>query len=50
MIKNIIDTLASNDWYSISERVEIAKGKHSYPKSLKEAFNKIKRVAKWQEK
>ena len=50
MIKMIIDTLSSEKWYNVSERVEIAKGKHAYPKTLKDAINKIKRTYKWQGK
>ena len=50
MIKGIIDTLGASNWYNISNRVEIAKGKWAYPKTWKQAFNKIKRAYKWQEK
>jgi hypothetical protein len=50
MIKMIIDTLSSEKWYNVSERVEIAKGKHAYPKTFKDAINKIKRAYKWQGK
>jgi hypothetical protein len=50
MIKNIIDTLSISKWYNVSERVEIAKGKHAYPKTFKDAINKIKRAYKWQER
>tara|TARA_R110002050_G_C8746319_1_gene498511 strand:+ start:667 stop:813 length:147 start_codon:yes stop_codon:yes gene_type:complete len=28
MIKNIIDLLNTNDWYGVSENVDIAKGKY----------------------
>jgi hypothetical protein len=48
MIKQIIDTLSEQAWYSVSEKVEIAKGKYAYPKSFKQAINKIKRLYKWQ--
>lgn len=50
MIKGIIDTLSTEKWYSVSERVEIAKGKYAYPKTFKQAIEKIKRVFKWQKK
>ena len=50
MIKVIIDTLSTGKWYNVSERVEIAKGKYAYPKTFKQAIEKIKRVFKWQKK
>jgi hypothetical protein len=50
MIKVIIDTLSTEKWYNVSERVEIAKGKYAYPKTFKQAIEKIKRVFKWQKK
>jgi hypothetical protein len=50
MIKNIIDTLSAEKWYNVSERVEIVKGKYAYPKTFKQAIEKIKRVLKWQKK
>ena len=50
MIKNIIDTLSISKWYNVSERVEIAKGKNAYPKTLKDAINTINRTYKWQGK
>ena len=48
MIKVIIDTLSTEKWYNVSERIEIAKGKYAYPKTFKQAIEKIKRVFKWQ--
>ena len=48
MIKVIIDTLSVEKWYNVSERIEIAKGKYAYPKTFKQAIEKIKRVFKWQ--
>lgn len=50
MIKVIIDTLSVEKWYNVSERIEIAKGKYAYPKTFKQAIEKIKRVSKWQKK
>jgi len=50
MIKVIIDTLSTEKWYNVSERIEIAKGKYAYPKTFKQAIEKIKRVFKWQKK
>lgn len=44
MIKNIIDLLALHEYYGISERVEIAKGKYSIAYTWKDGFIKIKRL------
>lgn len=44
MVKNIITLLSSNDYYGVSERVEIAKGKYKIPYSFKDAWQKIKRL------
>jgi len=46
MIKNIIDLLAIDKHYNISENVEIAKGKYEYITSWKAAWIKIKRHLK----
>jgi hypothetical protein len=46
MIKNIIDLLAIDEHYNVSERVEIAKGKYEYITSWKRAWQKIKRHLK----
>jgi len=46
MIKNIIDLLAVNTHYGVSERVEIAKGKYEYITTWKAARIKIKRHLK----
>jgi hypothetical protein len=43
MIKNIIDLLNTSDWYVGDEDIDIAKGKHQAPKSLKEMKTSIKR-------
>lgn len=50
MIKRILDILTSDDWYNVSETIEIAKGKYAYPKTFKQAIHKIKRVSKWQKR
>jgi hypothetical protein len=47
MIKGIIDMLALNEYYGVSERVEIAKGKYEYITSWKRAWQKIKRNVLW---
>jgi len=46
MIKNIIDLLNTSEYYGVSERVDIAKGKHEIPKSWKDAWGKVKRHSK----
>jgi hypothetical protein len=46
MLKNIIDLLQLHTYEGVSDRIEIAKGKNSFPKSWKDVFNKIKRHAK----
>ena len=45
MIGQIITLLQADKWEGISENIEIAKGKHHTPQSLKDALIKIKR--KW---
>ncbi len=44
MIKNILDLLNSDNWYGISENVEIAKGKYSGIKDFKQMKEQIKRL------
>lgn len=48
MIKQIIDLLASSEFYGCSETIEIAKGKYKMPESWKEGKKQIKRSYKWQ--
>lgn len=43
MIKNVIELLALNEYYDVSEDIEIAKGKYEYISSWKRAWEKIKR-------
>ena len=47
MIKNTIDLLSQKDYYKVSERIDIAKGKYDYPTSLKSFFKWLKRNT-WQ--
>lgn len=49
MMKNILYLLNSNDFYTVSEDVDIAKGKYALPYSWKDAFSKIKRHSKRKE-
>ena len=46
MIQNILDLLNANDFYGVSENVEIAKGKYQMPIGWNDSFNKIKRHSK----
>lgn len=46
MIKVLIELLNSSDYYNVSERVEISKGKYQMPNGWKDSFNKIKRHSK----
>lgn len=39
----IIKLLQLDDFYGVSENIEIAKGKYKLPETLKEGYNKIKR-------
>ena len=48
MIANVIKLIQSNDWYDVSEEVEIAKGKYELTDTIKKAKRKIKR--RWQGK
>ena len=45
-IKNIIDTLLSNNYYGAGECTEIAKGKYEYSKGLKVNYRKVIRTLK----
>jgi hypothetical protein len=45
MIPKIIELLQSNDFYNVSETVEIAKGKYEKVETIKDAKQKFKR--KW---
>lgn len=42
-LKNIIELLASQDWYVDDEDIKIAKGKYQSPINWKEFKNAIKR-------
>lgn len=43
MIKNIIDLLALDEYYGVSERIDIAKGKYETPNTFKSFWKMIKR-------
>jgi len=50
MIANALNLLALNDWYGVSENVEIAKGKYEIADTIKKGINKVKRNRKWRQK
>ncbi|MEY4457269.1 MAG: hypothetical protein RLY15_1533 [Bacteroidota bacterium] len=43
MITNLIDLLQLQEFYGVSERVDIAKGKYEYPWTWKQGWKVIKR-------
>tara|TARA_A100001015_G_C14943854_1_gene693738 strand:- start:231 stop:377 length:147 start_codon:yes stop_codon:yes gene_type:complete len=43
MIKNIIDLLSLDDWYGVSENVDIAKGKYRAVRSWDDTKKQLKR-------
>jgi len=43
MITDIIDLLNTNDFYGVSQNIDIAKGRHAIPLTWKDAFKNIKR-------
>lgn len=46
MIKMIIDILKSNEFYAVSEEVDIAKGKYHIQYSVKDSYKQLKRILK----
>lgn len=46
MIQNILDLLNANQFYGVSENIEIAKGKYELPNGWKDSLHKIKRHRK----
>lgn len=43
MISQILNLLSTNDFYGVSENMEIAKGKYEIPQTWKDVWYKIKR-------
>ena len=43
MIAQILELLKMDDYYNVSEIVDIAKGKHEYTSSLKKIYKQKKR-------
>lgn len=50
MIARIIEIVGKDKYYNVSERVEIAKGKHEMITSWKQAVEQIKRMILWRKK
>ena len=46
----LVKLLNIDDFYNVSETIEIAKGKNKMPETWKEGFNQIKRLAQWHRK
>jgi hypothetical protein len=46
MIKSIIDLLNLDDFYGVSEKIDTAKGKYHYPRTISEAKRLLKRIWK----
>lgn len=44
MIKQIIELLNSNDWYGVSENIDIAKGKYKAVSNMAEVKQSLKRT------
>ena len=50
MIREIINILASDNFYNESEVIEIEKGRYKLPMTFKGMVKNIKRQVKWQSK
>ena len=46
----IFKLLQLDDFYGVSENMEIAKGKNKIPETWTEGFKQLKRLRKWQNK
>jgi hypothetical protein len=45
MIKDILQLLTMDDYYGVSEQVDIAKGKYELVDTIKEGYKQGKRIA-----
>jgi len=45
MIKNILEMLILDDFYGVSDRVDIAKGRYELTNTIKEGYEQGKRIA-----
>jgi hypothetical protein len=43
MIAQILELLKTDDFFNVSEIVDIAKGKHEYTSNLKKIYKQVKR-------
>jgi hypothetical protein len=43
MIAQILELLKTEDFFNVSEIVDIAKGKHEYTSSIKKIYKQVKR-------
>lgn len=50
MIEIILNMLSMDEFYNISEEIEIAKGKNKLPLTFKEGYKKAIRKAKWSQR
>jgi len=50
MITKIIELIQCDEWYGVSDNVEIAKGKNQYLTRWGQIFKEIKRIVKWLKK
>lgn len=48
MLKQIFDLLHQDEYYGVSEEIEIAKGKYKAPQTWKEVKKQFKRRLQWQ--
>lgn len=46
----ILEFLRVDNFYAVSENIEIAKGKYKMPETFKEGFKQIKRDTRWQKR
>lgn len=46
----VLKLLQIDDFYGVSENIEIAKGKYKLPQTLKEGYKQIKRQSQWLKK
>lgn len=48
MIQLILDMLAMDDFYGVSEEIDIAKGRYKLNTSIKKEYKRRKRIKAWQ--
>jgi len=50
MLDTILELLNQGEYIGVSHKIDIAKGKHKIPKSIKEKKEQLKREKAWQRK